>query len=223
MSGLTWLRGSTLASDLAWLESVTEGSSATGYEPRRDAFEDHVWVLHQMAERKTGSRVLWRDLWSRHGLTLGEGMRHPPGSDWFIGPRPAFGLRHPLGHGHYGAAEGTLDDETFRALARCLPGGDTELVAVWDWLPIGTLRDSPMDFDHLVEQTPLGAHASVETLIAEAGNTPSNLWPADRSWLLWTDYDLWATDVHGSATVIAAIEADPELETLRWTVPPADG
>ncbi|MCD2191717.1 hypothetical protein [Actinomycetospora soli] len=46
--------------------------------------------------------------------------------------------------------------------------------------------------------------------------TPDNVWPLDRSWLLTTDYDLWATRLAGPAALIAAIEADPELETTRF-------
>ena len=45
--------------------------------------------------------------------------------------------------------------------------------------------------------------------------TPSNIWPADRSWLVYTDFDLWGTKVSGSAHLVERLVADPELETMR--------
>ncbi|MEV7122068.1 hypothetical protein [Kitasatospora griseola] len=42
----------------------------------------------------------------------------------------------------------------------------------------------------------------------------ANLWPQDRSWLTWTDYDL-AIEVVGPTTLIGALLTDPELEALR--------
>ena len=47
-------------------------------------------------------------------------------------------------------------------------------------------------------------------------STPSNLWPTDKSWFVYTDWDLMATKVSGPAELVAAIEADDELESLRW-------
>nr|CTQ90460.1 hypothetical protein [Kibdelosporangium sp. MJ126-NF4] len=47
--------------------------------------------------------------------------------------------------------------------------------------------------------------------------TPSNLWPADRSWFVYTDWDLWATRISGPPELIAAVTAHSELETTRWS------
>ncbi|MDP9903115.1 hypothetical protein [Arthrobacter bambusae] len=44
--------------------------------------------------------------------------------------------------------------------------------------------------------------------------TPANMWPPDRSWLVYTDYDLWATKVSGSTELINDLRANPLLETL---------
>ncbi|MFF2628531.1 hypothetical protein ACFVUN_22500 [Kitasatospora griseola] len=49
----------------------------------------------------------------------------------------------------------------------------------------------------------------------ESDFTPANLWPQDRSWPTWTDYDRWATKVVGLTTLIDAVLADPETEALR--------
>ncbi|MFD4315440.1 hypothetical protein [Streptomyces sp. NPDC058548] len=49
--------------------------------------------------------------------------------------------------------------------------------------------------------------------------TPSNLWAADRSWGVCTDYDLWGTTVCGPRPLVEALLADNELEAVRlpWT------
>ncbi|MFE2413420.1 hypothetical protein ACFXDE_34300 [Kitasatospora sp. NPDC059408] len=44
----------------------------------------------------------------------------------------------------------------------------------------------------------------------EADFSPSNVWAADRSWLLCTDYDLWGTKVAGPPGLVEALLNDPE-------------
>ena len=44
--------------------------------------------------------------------------------------------------------------------------------------------------------------------------SPTNIWPTDRSWVVYTDYDLWGTRVSGSVSLIDALRNDPELETV---------
>lgn len=51
---------------------------------------------------------------------------------------------------------------------------------------------------------------------ADVTGSPSNIWPEDRSWVVWTDHDLWGTRVRGSASLIQALERDSELETIRY-------
>ncbi|WP_405597720.1 MULTISPECIES: hypothetical protein [unclassified Streptomyces] len=63
----------------------------------------------------------------------------------------------------------------------------------------GTLADAPVLYDHLEEN----------------GWSPSNLWPRDQSWILCTDYDLWATKVAGPTTLTKALLDDKELEAVR--------
>ena len=40
------------------------------------------------------------------------------------------------------------------------------------------------------------------------------IWPRDRSWLVYTDADLWATKVSGSGDLIGRLIADAALETV---------
>jgi len=48
----------------------------------------------------------------------------------------------------------------------------------------------------------------------EDERSPSNFWPADQSWFVYTDWDLQGTKVSGSAALIAALVEDLRLETI---------
>jgi hypothetical protein len=48
---------------------------------------------------------------------------------------------------------------------------------------------------------------------------PNNIWPADRSWLISTNYDLSATRVSGTSRLIAILRHHPELETVDLARP----
>lgn len=50
---------------------------------------------------------------------------------------------------------------------------------------------------------------------SEADFSPSNLWAEDRSWVLCTDYDPWATKVVGSPALINALLNDTDIEAVR--------
>jgi hypothetical protein len=45
--------------------------------------------------------------------------------------------------------------------------------------------------------------------------SPNNFWPEDRVWMVWSDYDLWATRVDGCEELIDVLVADEELKTAR--------
>jgi hypothetical protein len=49
--------------------------------------------------------------------------------------------------------------------------------------------------------------------------TPNNIWPGDRSWLIYTDYDLNATRVSGSTELIEALSKHQDLDTIRCERP----
>ncbi|MGW8847759.1 hypothetical protein ACWGNE_08255 [Streptomyces xiamenensis] len=63
----------------------------------------------------------------------------------------------------------------------------------------GTLSDAKALYDHPDED----------------GWTPSNLWARSRSWVLCTDYDLWATKVAGPTPLIDALLNDTHIEARR--------
>jgi hypothetical protein len=44
--------------------------------------------------------------------------------------------------------------------------------------------------------------------------TPNNIWPDDRSWFTYTDFDLWATRVSGDHDLVRRLLADAQIETV---------
>ena len=104
---------------------------------------------------------------------------------------------------------------SFRALLQVLrqqgcDGASTEVYAYYCPLITG-------DYDH--PTTYRGRLGDLEQFLSPRGPydfTPSNLWPADRSWLVWTDYDLWASHVSGSSDLINAVRRHPDLDVLSW-------
>ncbi|QSB04208.1 hypothetical protein [Natronoglycomyces albus] len=102
--------------------------------------------------------------------------------------------------------EGSLDWESFRALAAVLcefSGPETVVYAHW--------CDAITAEEFTVFE---GRLADLEALrLLPFSSSPSNIWPADRSWLLYTDWDLWGTKVTGPAELLARLEADDFLET----------
>jgi hypothetical protein len=45
--------------------------------------------------------------------------------------------------------------------------------------------------------------------------TPNNIWPGDRCWLVYADYDLRASRVSGSPQLVDALCDDSDLDTIR--------
>ncbi|MEV8096883.1 hypothetical protein [Kitasatospora sp. NPDC085879] len=116
--------------------------------------------------------------------------------------------------------EGSLDRETWNRLTAVLAehspsGPDTPCLAYYNPLMLAAA-----DFDNLhVRAGRLGDTAMLYDN-PEADFSPSNLWAEDRSWVLCTDYDLWATKVTGAPALIEALLNDSEIEAVRlpWAV-----
>ncbi|ALG09868.1 hypothetical protein [Kibdelosporangium phytohabitans] len=147
------------------------------------------------------SRLRWADLAGRMGFAVGQDRVVPPSNAWFPISSWQVAVQPPT--------EGSLDETSLRAVLEVLAvQSDPECYAFYAAVPTG-------DFD-----TPTLMHGpldAVPELVTEMAMTPSNLWPADRSWLVYTDWDLWATRVSGPPALIRAIEAHPDLETVRWS------
>ncbi|WMX48334.1 hypothetical protein RGF97_30965 [Streptomyces roseicoloratus] len=154
-------------------------------------------------------RLRWAELADRLGdPTVPEG-RYPCHSS-FPSIRPGTwpaGLRAP--------SEGHMDRPDWNRLVDLLAahgphGAETACLAYWSpllqgadfddpHLRAGVLADAKVLFDHPEEEK----------------WTPSNLWARDLSWVVCTDYDLWATKVSGPRALVEALLADPEIEAVR--------
>ncbi|WP_374772727.1 hypothetical protein OG756_05860 [Streptomyces sp. NBC_01310] len=159
-------------------------------------------------------RLRWAELSARCGDPLVPEGQYPSyrcfpsakqDGSWPVGIRPP--------------TEGSLDRPTWDRLVDLLldhapDGPDTRCLAYYNPLML-----PEVDFDTLHVRTGrLGdAHALYDH--PEAGFTPSNFWPEDRSWILCTDYDLWATKVVGPEHLVEALLRDPVIEAVRlpWT------
>jgi hypothetical protein len=145
-------------------------------------------------------RLLWSELGDRLGVD--------PMAPGAPGPRSFPYVSWPLSIEPPG--EGSLDREQFERLVSLLAGrssdgGRTRCVAFYGMLHSDDLtrRVVTSRLDDLVD-----LYDDEDVL-----GSPSNIWPEDRSWLVYTDWDLWGTKVSGDAALIADLEDDPALET----------
>lgn len=152
-------------------------------------------------------RLRWSELSRR--LELGA-QRHeyPPCHRWFPYSSWPASIEPPT--------EGSLDEVSLRALSRHLLDATVadDCVAFYGLLGRGMRDNSPAVFR--------GPISRVRDLIDDSAGrigSPSNVWSIDRSWFVWTDWDLWATKVSGPLGLIEAIRSDPELESIEWSRP----
>ncbi|MEU6665172.1 hypothetical protein [Streptomyces sp. NPDC046727] len=111
--------------------------------------------------------------------------------------------------------EGSLDRESWNRLVEILTehspaGPDTRCLAYYNPLLLGAV-----DFENPHVRSGRLGDARMLYDNPEADFSPSNLWAEDRSWVLCTDYDLWATKVAGPAALVEALLRDPEIEAVR--------
>ncbi|MBN1174659.1 MAG: hypothetical protein JXA67_21025 [Micromonosporaceae bacterium] len=153
----------------------------------------------------------WQRLrWSRHaarlGVRLGAGQRVPPCHRWFPVTSWPVNIQPP--------SEGSLDATSLTALLDVLMSEAhspaTPCFVFYGSVPVN-------EFDRpTVLHGPLAAIGGLVVGEDAFGSTPSNFWPADRSWFVWTDWDLWATKVSGSPGLVNAVRNHSDLETITW-------
>jgi len=179
---------------------LDEPDAELGHEPRA-GFEDRCWILHTIRDER-GRRLRWHEVLAEAGRSLAD-WPHTPSYLLFEGIAAA--------DAHDGPSDGEIDHACLvrlvELLARHGPGGpDTPCYAVHAGIEragqplparLGRLADAPAH------------HAGGEA------NFPANWWAVDGSWFVLTDWDLCATQVFGSASLIAALLADEELEAVR--------
>ncbi|MFF1777968.1 hypothetical protein [Streptomyces virginiae] len=113
-------------------------------------------------------------------------------------------------------SEGSLDradwDRLIEILTEHSPqGADTRCLAYYT--PLGQGAD---DFENLHVRA--GRLADAKALYDHPDEewwTPSNFWAHDRSWVLCTDYDLWATKLAGPTPLVEALLDDSQIEAVR--------
>lgn len=151
-------------------------------------------------------RLRWDQLAGRLGTSLVDNQ-YPPCHRWFPYRSWPANLQPPC--------EGSLDEETLARLMGLLAayspeGTQTRCLAYYSPLACGGW-DAVTLFDGLLTDIP----TVIDPAQGRPGS-PSNIWPQDRSWLVYTDWDLWATRLSGSSALVDAAIADTELETIQW-------
>ena len=149
-------------------------------------------------------RLRWQVLADRLGISFSKQL-HPPCFRWFPFNSWPVSIEPP--------SEGSLDEDSTRALVAHLSrhSGSQVCVASYGFLASGWSDAGGSCF--------AGPVLQVLDLVDEVAGrigTPSNVWPVDRSWLVYTDWDLWATKVSGSQQLIEELSHDETLETIQW-------
>jgi hypothetical protein len=169
-----------------------------------DATTDTGVPLGRSASPGPGwQRLTWSELAERLRIDPFAGGRWPgirsfPFSSWPANIRPP--------------AEGSLDRDQFLALLDRLvaftpSGHEATCFAFYAACAVGEYEKLVIHEGTLDELAGLYDDDEVP-------GAPSNLWPEDRSWLLYTDADSWATRVSGSFELRDALVGDPRLETV---------
>jgi hypothetical protein len=109
-----------------------------------------------------------------------------------------------------------MDRESFLRLVHLLstqPGNTGQTPVMCFFAPLATGEDT---FDKpLVVTHSLDGLAKLYDWDAVHG-PPGNVWPLDRSWFVYTDWDLSGTRVGGSPDLVASVVADSQLETVSY-------
>jgi hypothetical protein len=148
-------------------------------------------------------RLRWADLAARtNAPTSDSGV--PPCHKWFEYRSWPARILPP--------AEGSLDLDSLGALLKILSrhsskGDSTECSCYYSPLA-GRLGKEPMVLK--------GTLSEVISTSLDLRFTPSNLWPDDRSWFVFTDADLWGTKVSGSFELTNDLRLAGELETSAY-------
>ncbi|MFF3624771.1 hypothetical protein [Streptomyces sp. NPDC002467] len=198
----------------AFLNSRTGGREIIpGLDPA-EVFDDPSDTFAPSKGEHPGPR--WRRLrWAELARRTGDPVAaegHLPDYRSFPSLRESGGW--PVGI--IGPSECTLNRADWDRLIEILTehgpqGPDTRCLAYYT--PLGQGAE---DFDNLHVRA--GRLADAKALYDhpdEGWWTPSNFWADDRSWILCTDYDLWATKVVGPAPLVEALLGDPEIEAVR--------
>jgi hypothetical protein len=171
-------------------------------------------------------RLTWAELGGRDGFGFDAvagnwpEQRFIPQADWVdpgVMPAATWPLVYPDAQSSWPAnilppAEGSLDESSLLALIEVL-SRHTSPEALGDcgfYYGVVVFLSDPMVYAGELRDLP-------DLVKAQRGSrfTPSNFWPADHSWLVYTAYDLHSTQVAGSASLIDALCEHGDLDTVR--------
>ncbi|MEV5969494.1 hypothetical protein [Streptomyces sp. NPDC051921] len=186
--------------------ALEAAESVLGHEPRQ-GYEDRCWVLHTIHDGTR--RVRWREVLAGVGRRL---------DDWPLTPSYLVFQDVPGREAHEGPSAGEIDRDCLVRLTALLAlhhadGPDTACYAaqapiedVGSPVPArrGRLADAPAHHDRSSGRGDGGP-----------AQFPAQWWAVDGSWFVLTDWDLSATEVFGSAALVAGLLADDELEAIR--------
>jgi len=224
------------ARELGWLIEACGAEEATGFGPL--PYPAGLWILHAMYEvSPDGDESLYRSATGEDEDDDEPGWPADPGPGWrrlrwhelaertgdpvvaqHVEPRyrvPSFRAFPSVQQGD-GLWErirwpdwGSLDRESFSSLAAILrrySGPGTTVFAHLHFLedPLSGLR---------ILQGRLEDLEALELL--SPYHSPANMWPADQSWLVYSDWDLSGTKVYGPPELLKKIETDDFLETVQ--------
>lgn len=157
-------------------------------------------------------RVTWSDYISRSG-GAGAECGYPPCYRWFPPGGWPVGIKPP--------PEGSLDEESLEALLEILAAVSPSGHETACYAHYSPLAANDYDTPHIWR----GPLRSIPDLINQRGgpypSSPSNFWDVDRSWFVWTDWDLQGTKVSGSEDLREALQGSADLETTSWPRTPA--
>lgn len=172
-------------------------------------------------------RLRWNELGERDGFeycAVSGRWPHPafiPQAEWddpLLLPADAWPRLGPTEASSWPVAilpptEGSLDEESLLALIDVLSQQTApDLIRTCEFYygPAAFLREGATLFEGNLLDLPAFVAAMPGTQL-----TPNNTWPPDHSWLVYTDYDLWASRVSGSESMIEALVEDPRLDAVR--------
>lgn len=105
--------------------------------------------------------------------------------------------------------EGSLDEESLRRLIDILleACGDCQVVAYYCPTVMAHLDDLPTLFGGRLSEIWTLAHD-----VSTGGCSPQNWWPLDRSWVVYTDWDLTSTIIAATPKLSSELLVDDVLE-----------
>lgn len=172
-------------------------------------------------------RLSWSELGKRDGFGFWAvdgrwpNLRYTPQADWAdpgVIPAASWPSTGPAGGSSWPVSllpptEGSLDEESLSALIAVLrdhtPAESLEECSFY-YGGVAFMGDGATIYGVDLRDLPSFVRSQRGTQL-----TPSNIWPADRSWLVYTDYDLWATRVCGSTSLIDAVTQEGALDAVR--------